>query len=653
MSQIRQNEPYRFHYQGFYIDNTQCLGNGFYGEVYKANCDQLPCAAKILHNHPERDTIFRKIEQERVLLSNIRHPYIVQFLDITVHPETKLPVLLMELLDESLTTMLERSKQPLAYHIQVDICHDVALAVVYLHSENIVHRDLSSNNVLIIAGKRAKVTDFWMFGIDVTDAANAIPIMTSLSKQPNSLEYMPPEALREPPKYTKKLDCYSEGVIMMQICTLQSPKKAERMKHIEQITSTHPFLPIINKCLNTEEDDRPSAADVCDSLSKLKTTPEYGVSMQPSVRDTKEIVVISDSPQSSMIQKNEALTEQATEGQYPNNSLPVNKESKADQKSHSDSQSKAAEPKQSWHSGVPISPREMVRGAVALNGDEAYFMNKHGEIWLYDSTDQQPWSKVNNSYQKSRQYSSLVIVNGLLTLIGGLDDQGLANCISNTLLSLVGDDVDTKEWKEHFPPMSTARYFAAAVTTSQHLIVAGGIGEERLSRFLPKNAKKDVNLNNVEAMNTNTQIWSTVASLPHPYCKMSATICGDKLYLLGGEDTKAKTLSVLACSMTKLVESNKGTDGVWKKLNNDAPNFYCTCANLDGELIVVGGKSQSARNEVYKYSPERGTWKLITNAPTARYNCLVATFPSKNMVVVVGGREEKKLCTATEIWQCE
>ena len=65
-------------------------------------------------------------------------------------------------------------------------------------------------------------------------------------------------------------------------------------------------------------------------------------------------------------------------------------------------------------------------------------------------------------------------------------------------------------------------------------------------------------------MNTDTHVWSMVASLPHPYSKMSATICGDKLYLLGGVDTKTKTHSVLACSVAKLVESNKDSDDIWK-----------------------------------------------------------------------------------------
>ena len=48
-------------------------------------------------------------------------------------------LLLMELLDESLSKMLEHSQQSLAYCVQVDICHDIALAVAYLHSNDIIH----------------------------------------------------------------------------------------------------------------------------------------------------------------------------------------------------------------------------------------------------------------------------------------------------------------------------------------------------------------------------------------------------------------------------------------------------------------------------------------------------------------------------------
>ena len=200
-------------YKSFHIDKSQPLGHGSYGAVYKAKCDQLPCAAKVLHPtildpaDPGAGKIMNRFRQECAFLESIRHPNIVQYLGMSMDPESRLPVLLMELLDESLTKMLECSQHSLAYYVQVDICHDIALAVAYLHSNDIIHRDLSTNNVLIVAGRRAKVTDFGM-----SKLAGATPSMTPLTMCPGTLAYMPPEALREPSKYTKRLDCFSESV---------------------------------------------------------------------------------------------------------------------------------------------------------------------------------------------------------------------------------------------------------------------------------------------------------------------------------------------------------------------------------------------------------------------------------------------------------
>ena len=235
-----------------------------------------------------------RFQQECGFLESIRHPNIVQYLGMTRDPESRLPVLLMELLDESLTKMLECSQQSLAYSVQVDICHDIALAVTYLHSNNIIHRDLSSNNVLMIAGRRAKVTDFGM-----SKLAGAAPSMTPLTMCPGTLAYMPPEALMEPPRYTKKLDCFSEGVIMIQVCTRLWPEpgprdqlvpdsrsptgmtdmpvlETERRKnHIDKINPTHMLLPIAVDCLHYQENDRPSSEELCQRLADLKESREY------------------------------------------------------------------------------------------------------------------------------------------------------------------------------------------------------------------------------------------------------------------------------------------------------------------------------------------------------------------------------------------
>ena len=291
-SQIRAQQLFR--YRSFHINKSQPLGHGSYGAVYKAKCDQLPCAAKVLHPtildplDPGAGKIMQRFQQECAFLENIRHPNIVQYLGMTRDPESRLPVLLMELLDESLTKMLERSQQSLAYYVQVDICHDIALAVAYLHSNDIIHRDLSSNNVLIMAKSRAKVTDFGM-----SKLAGAAPSMTPLTTCPGTLAYMPPEALREPPRYTKKLDCFSEGVIMIQVCTRLWPEPGPRTRtvqdsrsptgriqmpvlelerrknHIDMIDRGHGLLPVAMDCLHYQENERPSSEELCQRLGGL------------------------------------------------------------------------------------------------------------------------------------------------------------------------------------------------------------------------------------------------------------------------------------------------------------------------------------------------------------------------------------------------
>ena len=305
-----------FGYQIVRIIKTSSLGVGSYGAVYRALCDELPCAAKILHptlfetNDPGTRKIMERFEQECQFLSGVRHPHIVQYLGVSRDPESGLPVLLMELMDTSLTRFLEQSEEPLPIHTQVDICHGIALALAYLHSNRIIHRDLSSNNVLLIGpGNRAKVTDFGM-----SKLADANPRMTPMTMCPGTLAYMPPEALKEPPVYSKKLDCFSFGVLGVQTIIRQFPDPSVRFRaiditdpripsgtvhvpvpeierrrsHIDLVDPAHPLLPIVLNCLKDRDRERPSAQELCNRLAALKDTPQYGESVQQGQRATTD-----------------------------------------------------------------------------------------------------------------------------------------------------------------------------------------------------------------------------------------------------------------------------------------------------------------------------------------------------------------------------
>ena len=293
-------------YGSVQIYDKEVLGIGSYGKVCKAKCGQLPCAAKLLHdtlfqdNDPGTRNLVTKFLQECQFLSTIKHPSIVQYLGTATDPQSRRPVLLMELMDESLTRFLERLTGPLPYHSQLNICHDVALALAYLHSNAITHRDLSSNNVLLIGeGSRAKVTDFGM-----SKLMDMNPRMTPLTQVPGTPAYMPPEALISPPHYSSKLDCFSHGVLALQIITrnfpnpgdasryvddprfptgrvsIHYPETERRKKDIDLIEPSHPLRPIALHCLKDRDTERPSADELCGRLASLKREPRYTHSVE-------------------------------------------------------------------------------------------------------------------------------------------------------------------------------------------------------------------------------------------------------------------------------------------------------------------------------------------------------------------------------------
>ena len=310
----RQDPEQEYIFRNVQLFKNDTLGTGSYGAVCKAKCDQLLCAAKLLypvlfqiavpdpgkeHRHP-----FRRFETECAFLSRINHPNIVQYLGTYRDPDTNAPVLLMELMDESLTHFLESSPGDIPYHIQVNLSYDIAQALAFLHSNGIIHRDLSSNNVLLIAGTRAKVTDFGMSKFRDINVSR----LATMTTCPGTPAFMSPEALNEPPVYTEKLDNFSFGVLLVQTTTRQFPKPTDRFEsvqipaprnpsriveakvaipelerrqaHMILIEPTHPLLPIARHCLKDRDVERPSSQQLCQTLDALKRTPRYQESSQ-------------------------------------------------------------------------------------------------------------------------------------------------------------------------------------------------------------------------------------------------------------------------------------------------------------------------------------------------------------------------------------
>ena len=749
-----------FVYRNIELYKEDSLGTGSYGGVCKAKCDGLPCAAKIMHptlfdlRDPGTVSYLCKFEEECRLLSLARHPNVVQYLGTYRDPDTRLPVLLMELCDESLCRFLERSPVPLPYHIQLNISHDITLALVYLHSNGLTHRDLTGNNVLMIAGVRAKVTDFGM-----SKLASVNPRMTPMTLCPGNVQYMSPEALKEPPSYTDKLDVFSFGVLLIQITTRQFPNPGPRFQvvdvpdnplfpegtamlpvpetqrrsaHLKLIAHTHPLKSVAIGCLKSKERERPSAQQLSNTLSELKRAPQYTESLQQAqtgvggggevdslrgqVRDlqqqnhameqeieqqreeneqlqtvqdrvvlqvqrleqqlqgqrvltvakTREIQKLQSSvcekarelgQNRQTIEASEQLVEQLQQSlQQKDRTIDDLRqtisahERKIQQLEQQDKHAGSLLPQPSAAANVPQAavasavqrnitqlrweeelraPHAMGRGAAVADGNTVYIspFNSHEVHSCHVISGDQQWSTL--ARHPYRDFS-LVLVNGLVTSAGGCS----RGHFTNSLLSLTGGKRQWSKWSEVFPAMPTPRSNTASVTTEQALIVAGGFSEQYLDT--------------VEVMDIPSQQWTTASRLPQPFSLMSATICGDKLYLAGGEDKDNESKSVLICSLTDLLPrqslgarlhtlSLDDETGVWRHTRH-LPVTRSTLTTLGGHLLAIGGKDDSGKPTaaIRCYDARTNSWLVVSQMKSARSRCLAAA-PPEDRLLVVGG----------------
>ena len=142
-------------------------------------------------------------------MSDLRHPNIIQFLGVCFLPNCQLPLLVMEKLDGNLDDLLETVPNiPLT--LKCSILGDVARGLLYLHKRTpqIIHRDITAKNVLLTSSLVGKITDLGNSRI-----MNVLPgqLAQTLSRNPGTLVYMPPEALTAAARYGPSLDIFSFG----------------------------------------------------------------------------------------------------------------------------------------------------------------------------------------------------------------------------------------------------------------------------------------------------------------------------------------------------------------------------------------------------------------------------------------------------------
>jgi len=202
---------------------AELIGSGTFGEVWRARDGELPreVALKILKSGMDVPEFLSRFEQERQVLSQLRHRAIATVYGGGVTPEGR-PYFAMELVRGApLTTFCDREKLGIRERLELFI--DVCEGVQHAHLNNIAHRDLKPDNVLVendAAGKpRPVVIDFGLAKL-LTGFIGTRAHDTGMFQMVGTDEYMSPEQADPYAVGIDNLtDVYSLGVMLYELLT--------------------------------------------------------------------------------------------------------------------------------------------------------------------------------------------------------------------------------------------------------------------------------------------------------------------------------------------------------------------------------------------------------------------------------------------------
>jgi hypothetical protein len=231
-----------------------------------------PVAVKILSESLAQDPdLIGRFLRERSALISVRHPHLVEILDLVV--ENERIALVMELIQGVDAARLLEQNGPMPLPVMARLGAEISEALVAVHAAGIVHRDLKPANILIeSATGSARLVDFgiaWIAGKPRATASDSII---------GTPHYLAPELLTGG-AVTPAADVYALAVCLYQLLTGAVPFDGEHYaqvlhKHLYEAPPPHPAIPptvwsLIEAMLAKDPAARPSAQFAAGQLARF------------------------------------------------------------------------------------------------------------------------------------------------------------------------------------------------------------------------------------------------------------------------------------------------------------------------------------------------------------------------------------------------
>lgn len=207
------------------------VGEGGMGQVWKGLDTVLNRTVALKRILPELARIpdlLQRFRTEATSLAQLNHPNVVRIYDFASDDQG--PFLVMQWVDGRNLDDVLSAEGPLAPARAALLIAKVAAAMQVAHDARIIHRDIKCANILLIDRNEPLITDF---GIAVAsgqggESAGTRSINTRQTQTGQiigSLEYMPPEQMRDSRSVTAASDIYSLGATLYRLVTGRSPAR--------------------------------------------------------------------------------------------------------------------------------------------------------------------------------------------------------------------------------------------------------------------------------------------------------------------------------------------------------------------------------------------------------------------------------------------
>lgn len=317
------------------------IGGGGMANVYLARDIILEryVAVKILRLDYANDPEFiRRFHREAMNATSLVHPNIVNIYD--VGEEDNIYYIVMEYVSGETLKQYIQKHSPIPLEKVIDIMLQITSGISHAHQNNIIHRDIKPQNILLDKDGNVKITDF---GIAIALTSTTITHTNSVM---GSVHYISPEQARGGIS-TKKSDIYALGIVMFELLTGSLPFSGESavsiaLKHLQTETpSPRQFNPAIPQSVEnivikaTAKDPYYRYDDVEEMIADLKTCldPER-LNEDPVVfpvddEETKVIPIIQNDPRE---EENTVETERTTTNSMNPTASPVKRKEETGKK---------------------------------------------------------------------------------------------------------------------------------------------------------------------------------------------------------------------------------------------------------------------------------------------------------------------------------